>query len=168
MHGSVSRMIVFIGCGFLRPSGFLGIRRIAYECSCPALLFPVKKADGRRYVPPRSVQLGSIGVVTDDAARSRSPFLDFTRQKQSRYRRHPWRKDWHHLQTRRTYFCEAQCGKPYGRCIGGTETYRSAAPAPESKPGQAWNAIAGFITTQLCALCSDGPDLYGEFVRLIA
>jgi DNA-binding CsgD family transcriptional regulator len=48
------------------------------------------------------------------------------------------------------------------------ETYRSAAPAPESKPGQAWNAIAGFITTQLCALCSDGPDLYGEFVRLIA
>jgi DNA-binding CsgD family transcriptional regulator len=47
------------------------------------------------------------------------------------------------------------------------ETYRSAAPAHESKPGQAWDAIAGFITTQLCALCSDGPDLYGEFVRLI-
>jgi DNA-binding CsgD family transcriptional regulator len=48
------------------------------------------------------------------------------------------------------------------------ETCRSDTPASESSPGQSWAAVAGFITTQLCALCSDGPDLYGEFVRLIA
>jgi DNA-binding CsgD family transcriptional regulator len=48
------------------------------------------------------------------------------------------------------------------------ETYRSAAPASESKPGQAWGAITGFITTQLCALCSDSPELYGEIARLVA
>jgi len=48
------------------------------------------------------------------------------------------------------------------------ETCRSDAQASESSPGQSWTAVAGFITTQLCALCSDGPDLYGEFVRLTA
>ncbi len=48
------------------------------------------------------------------------------------------------------------------------EICRSDTPASENSPGQAWGAVAGFITTQLCALCSDGPDLYGEFVRLIA
>jgi len=48
------------------------------------------------------------------------------------------------------------------------ETYRSAAPAPESKPSQPWAAITGFITTQLCALWSDCPELYGEIARLVA
>jgi DNA-binding CsgD family transcriptional regulator len=48
------------------------------------------------------------------------------------------------------------------------ETCRSDTPVSESSPGQSWAAVAGFITTQLCELCSDGPDLYGEFVRLIA
>ena len=48
------------------------------------------------------------------------------------------------------------------------ETYRSAAPAPESKPSQPWAAVAGFITTQLWALCSDSPELYGEVARLVA
>jgi DNA-binding CsgD family transcriptional regulator len=48
------------------------------------------------------------------------------------------------------------------------ETYRSAAPAPESKPGQPWGAITGFITTQLCALWSDSPELYEEIARLVA
>src|SRR5215831_2018972 len=35
------------------------------------------------------------------------------------------------------------------------ETYRSLAPIPGSKPGQAWAAITGFITTQLGGLWSD-------------
>ena len=48
------------------------------------------------------------------------------------------------------------------------ETCRSDTPASESNPGQSCFAVAGFITTQLCALCSDGPELYGEFARLIA
>ena len=48
------------------------------------------------------------------------------------------------------------------------ETYRSDALASESKPGQPWGAIAGFITTQLCALCSDSWELYGEIARLVA
>ena len=48
------------------------------------------------------------------------------------------------------------------------ETYRSAPAVPESKPSQSWAAVAGFITTQLCALCSDSPELYGEVVRLVA
>jgi hypothetical protein len=48
------------------------------------------------------------------------------------------------------------------------ETCRSAAPTHETGRGQSWTAITGFITTQLCALWSDGFDLYEEMVRLIA
>jgi DNA-binding CsgD family transcriptional regulator len=48
------------------------------------------------------------------------------------------------------------------------ETYRSLASVPESKPGQPWAAVAGFITTQLCALCSDSLEFYGEIARLVA
>jgi DNA-binding CsgD family transcriptional regulator len=48
------------------------------------------------------------------------------------------------------------------------ETYRSVALASDTKSGQPWAAIAGFITTQLCALCSDSPELCGEIARLVA
>jgi DNA-binding CsgD family transcriptional regulator len=48
------------------------------------------------------------------------------------------------------------------------ETYRCAAPVPESKPGQPWTAITVFITTQFCALWSDSPELYEEIARLVA
>ena len=48
------------------------------------------------------------------------------------------------------------------------ETYRSAAPASDSKPGQPWAAITAFIATQLCALWSDGYELYGEIANLVA
>jgi DNA-binding CsgD family transcriptional regulator len=47
------------------------------------------------------------------------------------------------------------------------ETCRSDTPASENSPGH-WAAVAGFVTTQLCALCSDSRELYGEFARLIA
>ena len=48
------------------------------------------------------------------------------------------------------------------------ETCRSDTRASENSAGQPWAAVAGFITTQLCALCSEGPELYGKFARLIA
>jgi DNA-binding CsgD family transcriptional regulator len=48
------------------------------------------------------------------------------------------------------------------------ETYRSVAPASDSKPGQPWAAISGFITTQLWALCSDSYELCDEITRLVA
>ena len=48
------------------------------------------------------------------------------------------------------------------------EACRSAAPASDGEHGQAWAAIAGLMTTQLCALCSDSPELCGEIVRLVA
>jgi DNA-binding CsgD family transcriptional regulator len=48
------------------------------------------------------------------------------------------------------------------------ETCRSVAPTPQGRPGQAWAAITGFITTQFCALWSDSPGLYDEIARLIA
>ena len=48
---SVLRIIFFIVCGFSRTHGFLGIRRITYECSCPALPFAVKKADRKTPCP---------------------------------------------------------------------------------------------------------------------
>ena len=48
------------------------------------------------------------------------------------------------------------------------ETSRSGTPGSESDPVQAWAAVAGFITTHLCALCSDSPALYGQIARLIA
>jgi DNA-binding CsgD family transcriptional regulator len=46
------------------------------------------------------------------------------------------------------------------------ETYRSGVPVPETKPGHAWAAITGFITTQLCALSSDSSEFYDEIARL--
>jgi len=48
------------------------------------------------------------------------------------------------------------------------ETYHSLGPASDSKRGQPWAAIAGFITTQLWALCSDSVELYDEVARLVA
>jgi DNA-binding CsgD family transcriptional regulator len=48
------------------------------------------------------------------------------------------------------------------------ETYRSVTLASESHPGQSWAALVGIITTQLCALWSDSPELYGEIARLVA
>jgi DNA-binding CsgD family transcriptional regulator len=47
------------------------------------------------------------------------------------------------------------------------EAHRSTAPTSESKPGQPWAAVAGFVT-QLCVLCSDSPGLYGQIARLVA
>jgi DNA-binding CsgD family transcriptional regulator len=48
------------------------------------------------------------------------------------------------------------------------ETCRFIAPASDSKAGQSWGAITAFFTTQLCALWSDGYELYGEIADLIA
>ena len=48
------------------------------------------------------------------------------------------------------------------------ETSRSSTPGSESDAGQLWAAVAGFITTQLFALYSDGPGFYGEVARLVA
>jgi DNA-binding CsgD family transcriptional regulator len=48
------------------------------------------------------------------------------------------------------------------------ETCRSSTPGSENDPGQLWAAVAGFITTQLFALYSDSPGLYGEVARLVA
>ena len=48
------------------------------------------------------------------------------------------------------------------------ETYRFATPASGTNTGQFWAAITGFITTQICALWSDSPELCGEIVRLVA
>ena len=48
------------------------------------------------------------------------------------------------------------------------ETYHSVALASDTKSGQPWAAVAGLITTQLCALCSDSPELCGEIARLVA
>jgi DNA-binding CsgD family transcriptional regulator len=48
------------------------------------------------------------------------------------------------------------------------ETYRSVTPASESHPGQSWAAITGIITSQLCAFCSDRPEICGEIARLVA
>jgi DNA-binding CsgD family transcriptional regulator len=48
------------------------------------------------------------------------------------------------------------------------ETCHSGVPAPGSKPDQPWAAIAGFITTQLWALCSDSYEVCDEIARLVA
>ena len=48
------------------------------------------------------------------------------------------------------------------------ETCRSGTPASESDPRQPWAAVAGFVTTQLCVLCSNSPELYGQIARLVA
>jgi DNA-binding CsgD family transcriptional regulator len=48
------------------------------------------------------------------------------------------------------------------------ETYRFATPASESNNGRPWAVITGFITTQICAQWSDGFELCGEIVRLVA
>ena len=48
------------------------------------------------------------------------------------------------------------------------ETCRSIAPVPESKPGQAWAAVAGLMTTQLYVVWSDSYELCDEIARLVA
>src|SRR5947209_11036290 len=46
------------------------------------------------------------------------------------------------------------------------ETYCSIAPVSDSKPGQPWAAIAGFIMTHLCVLWSDGYEFCAEIANL--
>ena len=48
------------------------------------------------------------------------------------------------------------------------ETWRSGTPGSESDPVRPWAAVAGLITTQVVALYSDNPELYGEVARLVA
>ena len=48
------------------------------------------------------------------------------------------------------------------------ETFRSAAPTAGTGRGPSWAAISGFITTQLCAFCSQTADVYGELARIVA
>lgn len=48
------------------------------------------------------------------------------------------------------------------------ETYRSTTPLAEGKSAQPWTVITGLITTQLCALWSDGPGFCDELLRLVA
>jgi DNA-binding CsgD family transcriptional regulator len=48
------------------------------------------------------------------------------------------------------------------------EASRPDAMAPESNPDQPWAAVAGVVTTELCALWSDSVELYGEIARLVA
>jgi DNA-binding CsgD family transcriptional regulator len=48
------------------------------------------------------------------------------------------------------------------------ETYRCIAFTSNSKSGQAWAAITGVITTELCALWSDCFGLYEEIARLVS
>jgi DNA-binding CsgD family transcriptional regulator len=47
------------------------------------------------------------------------------------------------------------------------ETYRTVAFTSNSKSGQAWAAITGFITTELCALWPDSFGLCEEIARLV-
>ena len=48
------------------------------------------------------------------------------------------------------------------------ETSRPAATASESNLDQAWAAVAGVVTTELCVLWSDSIELYGQIARLVA
>ena len=123
---TVLRIIFFIVSRSCRARGFLEIRRITYECSCPTLLFSVKKADRK------TLCLSQISTA--------------------------WRR----------WLGKLNVENRTAAAVVALETYRSAALAPESKPGQAWAAIAGFFTTQLCAVWSDSCELYDEIARLAA
>jgi len=48
------------------------------------------------------------------------------------------------------------------------ETFRSVASPSERKPAKPWTAIAGLITTHLCALWSETCDLYDEIADFVA
>jgi DNA-binding CsgD family transcriptional regulator len=48
------------------------------------------------------------------------------------------------------------------------EVSRSAASRSDGELRQTWAAITGFITMQLCAMWSNGCELFDEFARLVA
>jgi DNA-binding CsgD family transcriptional regulator len=48
------------------------------------------------------------------------------------------------------------------------EASRSGTAASEGNPDQAWAAVAGIITTELCAIWSNSVEFYGEIARLVA
>ena len=149
-------MIVFMVCRFSFLSRFLGIRRIAYEFYC--------RDNGRLLTDRRCIlllfQISALfkgtRIVEDDATRSGGPLLGFTGKKQPRYRRYSWSKD-------RAPICKhvehilskLNVENRTAAAVIALETYRSATTAADSKSGAAWAAISGFITSQLCVLCSD-------------
>jgi hypothetical protein len=107
-------------------------------------------------VAVRSTRLeGSTRIARINAARSRSSLLDFTGQKQSRYRRYSRREDRHHLQACRAHFDQAQCRKPHVCCS------RGARNAPHRRRQ---------ISKQTCSIlgCSgwrDGDAIRGIMLR---
>jgi DNA-binding CsgD family transcriptional regulator len=48
------------------------------------------------------------------------------------------------------------------------ETSRSGTAASESNSDQAWAAVAGIITTELCTMWSNSVEFCGEIARLVA
>ena len=163
-------MIVFIVCPFLRPARSLGIRRIAYEFYCSTPRCSVNQKQMHSSILPDQRSINIKALISLKLTPREAEVLFWISQGKSNHdigvilgaKTGTICKHVEHI------FAKLNVENRTAAAFVALETYRSAAPAPESKPGQAWGAITGFITTQLCALCSEGPELYGKFARLVA
>ena len=161
-------MIVFIVCAFLRPARFLGIRRIAYEFYCPIARSSVNQK--QMHSPVFPTQRSIKALVSLKLTPREAEVLFWISQGKSNHdigvilgaKTGTICKHVEHI------FGKLNVENRTTAAVVALETCRSDTPASESSLGQSWAAITGFITTQLCGLWSDGPELYGEFVRLIA
>jgi DNA-binding CsgD family transcriptional regulator len=161
-------MIVFIVCAFLRRARLLGIRRIAYEFYCPIARFSVNQK--QMHSPVLANQRSIKALVSLKLTPREAEVLFWISQGKSNHdigvilgaKTGTICKHVEHI------FGKLNVENRTTAAVVALETCRSDTPASESSPGRSWATVTGFITTQLCALCSDGPELYGEFVRLIA
>ena len=152
----MSRSIFFIIVGFWRPCKFLGIRRIAYEFYCPYSGSSVNR------VPMHSPALPDRRAIKRFASLKLTPreaevLFWILGAKTGTICKHV-----EHI------FGKLNVENRTAAAVVALETSRSGAPASEGDPGQPWTAVAGFVTTQLCAFCSDSPELYGQIARLVA
>jgi DNA-binding CsgD family transcriptional regulator len=155
----------FHGMRIFPPFAILEIRRIAYECSCPALRFPVKKNFMSQPDQRNLEALTSLALTPREAevlfwiseGKSNQDIGVILGAKTGTICKHV-----EHI------FGKLNVENRTAAAVVALETYRSVAPVSDSTPGQPWATIAGFIATQFCALWSDSPELYGEIARLVA
>jgi DNA-binding CsgD family transcriptional regulator len=162
-------MIFFIVGGFSRPCRFLGIRRIAYECSCPTLRFSVKKTD-RKVSMSRPDQCSLEALASLALTPREAEVLFWVSQGKSNHdigiilgaKTGTICKHVEHILGKlnvenRTAAAVIALGR-----------YSSAEGAPESKPIQAWTAIATLIMAQLSNAWANTWEICGEMTCLIA
>jgi len=155
----VSRIIVFMW-GFLRPTRFLGIRRIAYESSCTLLTVSAKEANrmpfASNYDQSSTQAFASLKLTPREAevlfwishGKSNHDIGVILGAKTGTICKHV-----EHILNK------LDVENRTSAAVVALETSRSFAETTENKSNRPWGAVAGVIATWFAELWSSGLEI---------